>query len=189
TQRYCRGDFTSWDPKITTLPGLYLLALPARPLLRLLASISHKTTPGPVSIPHETATPGSHGETPEPFGCSARELRLLNALLGVAIACVTGRIVARVHPRAPPAAVNDARSGVDKASVFLEPSGVVISLVLSRVAGVALFPVMNLFFFLFYTDAAAVLCTLAMLEAALASRYMLSAALGAVAGGSVSAGE
>ncbi|MEW5312382.1 MAG: hypothetical protein WDW38_004021 [Sanguina aurantia] len=25
TQRYCSGDFQSWDPKITTFPGLYLL--------------------------------------------------------------------------------------------------------------------------------------------------------------------
>ncbi|XP_038985214.1 dol-P-Glc:Glc(2)Man(9)GlcNAc(2)-PP-Dol alpha-1,2-glucosyltransferase isoform X3 [Phoenix dactylifera] len=26
-QRYCRGDFTSWDPMITTPPGLYYLSL------------------------------------------------------------------------------------------------------------------------------------------------------------------
>ncbi|XP_043471670.1 putative Dol-P-Glc:Glc(2)Man(9)GlcNAc(2)-PP-Dol alpha-1,2-glucosyltransferase [Leptopilina heterotoma] len=25
TQRYCDGNFTSWDPKITTLPGVYLI--------------------------------------------------------------------------------------------------------------------------------------------------------------------
>jgi len=25
TQQYCRGDFISWDPKITTFPGLYYL--------------------------------------------------------------------------------------------------------------------------------------------------------------------
>eukprot|EP00193_Tetraselmis_chui_P013613 CAMPEP_0177791162 /NCGR_PEP_ID=MMETSP0491_2-20121128/23776_1 /TAXON_ID=63592 /ORGANISM="Tetraselmis chuii, Strain PLY429" /LENGTH=491 /DNA_ID=CAMNT_0019313355 /DNA_START=42 /DNA_END=1518 /DNA_ORIENTATION=+ len=27
-QRYCRGDFRSWDPKLTTPPGLYLAGLP-----------------------------------------------------------------------------------------------------------------------------------------------------------------
>jgi hypothetical protein len=25
TQRYCAGDFRTWDPKITTFPGLYVL--------------------------------------------------------------------------------------------------------------------------------------------------------------------
>ena len=25
TQRYCAGDFATWDPKITTFPGLYVL--------------------------------------------------------------------------------------------------------------------------------------------------------------------
>lgn len=25
TQRYCAGDFVTWDPKITTFPGLYVL--------------------------------------------------------------------------------------------------------------------------------------------------------------------
>ena len=28
TQRYCHGDFAYWDPKITTLPGLYVLGQP-----------------------------------------------------------------------------------------------------------------------------------------------------------------
>jgi alpha-1,2-glucosyltransferase len=27
TQQYCRGDFVSWDPKITTFPGLYYLGV------------------------------------------------------------------------------------------------------------------------------------------------------------------
>jgi len=26
-QQYCGGDFKSWDPMITTLPGLYLFAV------------------------------------------------------------------------------------------------------------------------------------------------------------------
>jgi hypothetical protein len=25
TQLYCKGDFLSWDPKITTFPGLYVI--------------------------------------------------------------------------------------------------------------------------------------------------------------------
>lgn len=32
-QRYCRGDY-SWDPKITTLPGLYLFSSFVRTLLK-----------------------------------------------------------------------------------------------------------------------------------------------------------
>ncbi len=27
TQRYCRGDFATWDPKITTFPGLYIAGM------------------------------------------------------------------------------------------------------------------------------------------------------------------
>jgi alpha-1,2-glucosyltransferase len=28
TQKYCQGRLSEWDPKITTFPGLYLLAAP-----------------------------------------------------------------------------------------------------------------------------------------------------------------
>lgn len=38
TQRYCEGQLTTWDPKITTLPGLYLFAAGALSTTRLSCS-------------------------------------------------------------------------------------------------------------------------------------------------------
>lgn len=147
-QNYCRGDFAAWDPKITTLPGLYILAQAARPLLWLFATLIRL---GGGQI-------GSGSASAElPLGCTVGELRFLNLFFGVAVAWATGRVLARIHPSASPAAI------------------------LLRVACVILFPVLHLFFYLFYTDAAAVLATLLMLEASLAYRPNLSAALGAIA--------
>lgn len=37
-QQYCRGDFISWDPKITTFPGLYYLGVMYAWLSSLLLS-------------------------------------------------------------------------------------------------------------------------------------------------------
>ena len=33
TIKYCAGQFSSWDPKITTFPGTYVAALAALPYL------------------------------------------------------------------------------------------------------------------------------------------------------------
>lgn len=46
TQQYCRGDFHAWDPKITTLPGLYFLSAA---VLLTLAWVTH-FLPLPLSI-------------------------------------------------------------------------------------------------------------------------------------------
>ena len=40
TQRFCRGDFKTWDPKITTFPGLYLAAAIPQWLLSSSAFVS-----------------------------------------------------------------------------------------------------------------------------------------------------
>ena len=42
TQRYCRGKFTHWDSKITTLPGTYVLAAAyARSLSAVLGEVRY----------------------------------------------------------------------------------------------------------------------------------------------------
>lgn len=38
SQKYCRGNFTEWDPKITTFPGLYLSSAAARGFTGILCS-------------------------------------------------------------------------------------------------------------------------------------------------------
>lgn len=41
TQRYCEGNFTYWDPKITTLPGLYLFSVGLLRPLHLVCSVTY----------------------------------------------------------------------------------------------------------------------------------------------------
>ena len=36
TQQYCNGNFAAWDPKITTLPGTYLLTTAVARAARLM---------------------------------------------------------------------------------------------------------------------------------------------------------
>eukprot|EP00971_Amphidinium_carterae_P016289 321208-Amphidinium_carterae.1 len=60
TATYCRGDFFTWDPKITTFPGLYLIAAALAPLMREAAVIAGAlSTPSledgkSGTIPHHT---------------------------------------------------------------------------------------------------------------------------------------
>lgn len=39
TQRYCKGNFVEWDPKITTFPGLYLIGAAWAKLLHSISSL------------------------------------------------------------------------------------------------------------------------------------------------------
>jgi hypothetical protein len=76
-QHYCRGEFSSWDPKITTFPGLYLYssALPALLKLLHLHSDSH----------------GDSGSAGEVGFCSPQFLRLTVLLSAAAIPLVAAR--------------------------------------------------------------------------------------------------
>ena len=79
TQRYCKGDIEHWDPKITTFPGLYMLAAPyAKAVAHLQSSLTPK------------------GGLQEP--CSTGVLRSLNALLAAAFFAVVQQLYRRLHP-------------------------------------------------------------------------------------------
>jgi len=77
-QQYCSGNFTSWDPKITTLPGLYLVSVG---IVSPLNSIASMLT----------------GEQPDKIKtCSTMNLRSLNVIFGMVnlalIYCITSQL-------------------------------------------------------------------------------------------------
>jgi hypothetical protein len=65
TQQYCRGDFATWDPMITTFPGLYLFAVG---ILQTTAAL----------LGQSLVSSGS-------WLCSAPMLRLVNPLFGLLV--------------------------------------------------------------------------------------------------------
>ena len=73
TQRYCDGDYWSWDPKITTFPGTYM------------AGVAYASVIGIIT-----------GKN-----CSTAVLRSLNVLLSLMILVTVMRILAILHPRRP----------------------------------------------------------------------------------------
>ena len=80
TQRYCRGDFHHWDPKITTFPGLYLLAAP---YARAVAYLQSYVAP----------------EGAEQEACSTGRLRSINVLLAAAFFVLMQQLHRRLHPQ------------------------------------------------------------------------------------------
>ena len=80
TQRYCKGDLGHWDPKITTFPGLYLLAAPyAKAVTLLQSSLSIK------------------GEGQEP--CSTGVLRSFNVVMAAVFFAIVNQLYRRLHLR------------------------------------------------------------------------------------------
>ena len=79
TQRYCRGDFAHWDPKITTFPGLYAAGAAYGRALRALSQIWRPLPPA--------------------AACGTSALRSLNVLLAGACFAVTRALCLRLHPR------------------------------------------------------------------------------------------
>ncbi len=96
TQVYCDGRYDEWDPKITTLPGLYVYALgAARALAALLG----------VQLSSSSAL------------CSAAALRLYNAVVAIPCAWLTYALARDVMgPKVPPL-----RVALHAASVLLFP--------------------------------------------------------------------
>jgi len=164
-QRYCRGDMAAWDPKITTLPGLYYAALALLPALSATARAAEATlrvigAAAPPPLPAPPALAEHTGLWGPRFECSARELRLMNAMLAVPTAAAAHRILEHVHGPAPA----DERWRLPM-----------------RVAVVILFPVQYFFFFLFYTDAVGTLMVLLTYERCLARNVWAASIFGAAA--------
>ena len=76
-QKYCYNKFSEWDPKITTLPGLYLVSLA---LLRIMAFVSR------IQV-HVL--------------CSVFWLRFTNVLFMFGNAWILRKILLSVHKREP----------------------------------------------------------------------------------------
>ena len=89
TQAYCAGNWTSWDPKITTFPGLYFIAIGYRAVALLVAGTIH-------GRPEQKDTVSG-----QPF-CNARFLRTVNLVFALGIAHVSVRISRTLHPAATP---------------------------------------------------------------------------------------
>ena len=81
TQRFCRGEFKYWDPKITTFPGLYLLSTPYAKVVGWLQGYL---------VPQ--------GEAQEL--CSTGVLRSLNVLLAAGFFAVMQQLYKRLHHQA-----------------------------------------------------------------------------------------
>ena len=77
-QRYCAGNFTTWDPKITTLPGLYLFSVgllePAHKISSFLG----------IQITKEEL-------------CSVTNLRSINLVMAVINVVLLNTVVSHVH--------------------------------------------------------------------------------------------
>ena len=82
TAQYCRGNFTAWDPKITTLPGLYLLGAPYGLAVHQALSLLRPRGSGPA--------------------CGTAVLRSLNVLLAAAFFAVFASLYRRLHPGKTP---------------------------------------------------------------------------------------
>ena len=82
TAQYCRGNFTAWDPKITTLPGLYLLGAPYGLAVHQALSLLRPRGLGPA--------------------CGTAALRSLNVLLAAAFFAVFTMLYRRLHPGKSP---------------------------------------------------------------------------------------
>ncbi|KAL0375209.1 UNVERIFIED_CONTAM: Dol-P-Glc:Glc(2)Man(9)GlcNAc(2)-PP-Dol alpha-1,2-glucosyltransferase [Sesamum radiatum] len=78
-QQYCRGNFRSWDPMITTPPGLYFLSL------AYVASLF----PGLFCMQAVSSFPDS---------CSTSILRLTNGVLSVLCSILVYEIIAHLRP-------------------------------------------------------------------------------------------
>lgn len=83
TAKYCQGNLTEWDPKITTFPGLYMLGAPYGLAVHALQRLLLRP------LPWQAA-------------CSTTVLRSLNVLLAAAFFGVFAALYRRLHPYKQP---------------------------------------------------------------------------------------
>ena len=82
TSQYCKGNWTSWDPKITTLPGLYLVGAPYGRAVHAALCLLR---------PQAAAA-----------ACNPSVLRSLNVLLAAAFFAVFQQLYRCLHPHKSP---------------------------------------------------------------------------------------
>lgn len=81
TQAYCRGEWSSWDPKITTPPGLYAVGVATASVLCALDAALRSYA------------------RPLPTFCGTTHLRLANVVGAGATFYAAGAVARRLHPR------------------------------------------------------------------------------------------
>ncbi|KAL2916541.1 glucosyltransferase [Polyrhizophydium stewartii] len=90
-QKYCQGRFDEWDPKITTPPGLYLVAAA---LLSSLRSAGHAAGLALGADSAVLATLEAAG------ACSTANLRAINAGFGIGTLVLMDCLLSKLHPGA-----------------------------------------------------------------------------------------
>ena len=146
-QKYCALDFAHWDPKITTLPGAYLLAVPfsrlAGPALQWLFPAAATGGGGGGSGASDVGIASSAGAGAA--ACTTAVLRSLNPFLNAATTVVLYRTSLLLHGSRG----HGGGSGPGSAKASARHA-LLISLI----------PVHFFFSLLFYTDSAATLFVL-----------------------------
>jgi alpha-1,2-glucosyltransferase len=170
TQRYCNYDFMSWDPKITTPPGLYLVTLVYVKLLQFAISL----LPSPMLPEHNVDL------------CSSISvLRSVNILFAMATFHTVYRLTthARTHHAHPTLQI--------MCTCILLYSLVVLlsnntknarkwtwhdnEYYLAKTFSICFFPILFFFNFLFYTDAGSTFFVLYMYKQSLLQNWKTSA--------------
>ncbi|XP_062517774.1 putative Dol-P-Glc:Glc(2)Man(9)GlcNAc(2)-PP-Dol alpha-1,2-glucosyltransferase [Corticium candelabrum] len=170
-QHYCAYNFTEWNPKITTLPGVYIISI-------LLFS------PVAVLTGHELISI-----------CSVSVIRLTNVLLWMANVwlsyCLYFTLNHRVFKigscrnedrasKRPYGVQNVYQSEVDDAAKMKKESTLKEKCFVESLV-VSLFPVLYFFTFLYYTDMASTFFVLLTYYCAISGHHFLSATAGAAA--------
>lgn len=148
-QRYCRGDFWTWDPKLTTPPGLYLFAAGLVQLLQLVAPLFGLQTKGLGDVV-----------------CSLASLRAWNLLFSIGTFWTIHSILLELRRQRQAAAQKADKkleNGVQASNSYLEAFAII------------LFPVSFFFHFLYYTDSGSTLFVLLAYLWMLERRYWKSA--------------
>ncbi|BGP58367.1 hypothetical protein JCM8202_001868 [Rhodotorula sphaerocarpa] len=148
-QAYCNGDWSYWDPALTTPPGLYLI---------------------PASLAHLGRWTGLSHLLPDP--CSVSGLRAFNLVLSLGLPFLYSSLLALLDPQPPspqPAKGKPSYLRRTDAAARREWEGLVV----------ALFPMVGWWAWMFYTDLGSVALVLLSWRAALKRQYMASAMLGA----------
>ena len=139
-QQYCSGNYFSWDPKLTTPPGLYTLSI----ILKSVLPISFwpgKEAPRdsrPFVEKEGADVLSKAAETIYDAGCHITELRSIGVLTLGLMFFVCWQIRRRVQPN------TNSTSGDDGWWVLSEPAAVA--------ANICMFPPLFFFSGLYYTD-------------------------------------
>lgn len=131
TLTYCSHRFHEWNPKITTLPGLYLTALP---YTRAMHAITQFVLPLFPSFSLAAQLTDAYSEYTSV--CSLNVLRALNVMYGAACVPLFFFILRKLHP-----------TSSFRSSFF-------------STVQLSLFPLFFFFHFLFYTDGGSLFWTL-----------------------------